>query len=163
MRFQGPWGSSLALPHGSERALLSKIYGYHPVFTACLLQAPLLRRCCTRYETFLLFWSSCCTWGLFLLLGAVREDTGRVCRAALVWMLTAFHTLCWVPPTSATGNQRRRVCTSQHAVANTNRGSWGASICSLLHVLLCHGGVWNSHPPIPLSIGPSFPCWLPPG
>lgn len=81
------------------------------------------------------------------LLGAMGEDTGRVCRAALAWMLAAFHPLCGGLPTSATGNRRRRVCTPQHATANTNRGSWGASICSLLHVLLCHGGVWNSHPP----------------
>lgn len=54
--------------------------------------------------------------------------------AALVGMLPTSHPLCLGLPTSARGNQKKRICTPQLAVVSTNRGTQRAS--SLLYVVL---------------------------
>lgn len=70
---------------------------------------------------------------------AVGEDAARLGGAALVRMLASFHPYCRGHPTSARGNQKKRICTPQHAVANTNRSTQRAS--SLLYAVLHGGGV----------------------
>lgn len=95
-------------------------------------------------------------WGYSCCRGLWGEDAGRPGRAALARMLAAFYPLCSGLPTSARGNQRKRISTPQHAVPNTSRGVRGASIRSLRYVLLCRGGVWNIHPHSPFQR-----CFLP--
>lgn len=70
---------------------------------------------------------------------AVGEDAARPGGAALVGMLPNFHPYCQRLPASARGNQKKRICTPQHAVANTNMGTQRAS--SVLCVVLHGGGV----------------------
>lgn len=119
-----------------------RICSYHPFFNKTLSQALLPRQGCARLETALLFGAAvaargwpCCPgwWG----------DAAKPGRAALVGRLPTFHLLWWDLPTSARENQKKRICTPQHAVAMTNRGTERAS--SLLYVVLHFGGVWNIH------------------
>lgn len=113
---------------------IPKIHSYHPVFSTCLSQAPLPRQCRAREETALLVWSSCGTSGVTLLPVPVGQDAARPGGAALVGMLPTSHPLCLGLPTSARGNQKKRICTPQLAVVSTNRGTQRAS--SLLYVVL---------------------------
>lgn len=141
--FQVPRGSSLSLPNGSEglcraRKIL-RICSYHPVFNTSLSQSLLLRQGCARLETALLLWSSCGSSGVTLLPVAGGEDASRPGRAALVGRLPTFHVLWCCLPTSARENQKKRIYTPQHAVANTDRSTERSS--SLLYVVLHCGGV----------------------
>lgn len=64
------------------------------------------------------------------------EDAAGPGAAALLGMLPTF---CRGLPTPARDNQKKRMCSPQYAVANTNRGMHGAS--SLLHAVLRCGDV----------------------
>lgn len=101
-RFQVPWGSSLALPYGSDRAPHSQKDPGDLQLPPCFYCVPLAGSSAEAMLCQIRDFSPLLEQLLYLggipAAGGVGEDAGRLGRAALAGMLTAFRTLYWDPP-----------------------------------------------------------------
>lgn len=96
---------------------IAVIYSYHPGFYCMPLAGSSAEAMLCQIRNFSPVLEQLLYLQVFLLLGAMGEDADRLGRAALAGMLTAFNPLYWALPTSAWGNQKRRVYTPQYTVA----------------------------------------------